>query len=130
MSEEGSVPTRNQIVQTVDSLQDEAIQMLQDLVSYASTLGNEKGVQDYMYKFFTQTLKLETKRFGLNKDELEKLKGWSPADWSYDGRECIIATHKSKVQKNDPKKDIHVFLCFVFVLFLMLFFIRQILAAL
>src|SRR5687767_13693482 len=94
---DGEEPSMEEIIEAVDSLQDDAVKMLSTLVSFNSTLGHEQQVQDFMFNFFSKELELRTDRFEIKKEDLESLPGFSPADWSYKGRECVVATHKSKV---------------------------------
>lgn len=42
------------ILDKIDSLKDEIVQMILDIVSHPSELGNEKSVQDFMQKKFQE----------------------------------------------------------------------------
>ena len=45
-------PTEAQILEAVDKLREDGVQMLQEIVSHPSLLGQEKSVQDFMESKF------------------------------------------------------------------------------
>lgn len=49
-----SCPTEAQIIEAVDKLREDAVQMLHEIVSHPSLLGDEKSVQDFMESKFKQ----------------------------------------------------------------------------
>lgn len=47
-------PSDEAILAAVDALKEDAVEMLKEIVSFPSTLGNEEGVQNYMFKKFKE----------------------------------------------------------------------------
>lgn len=48
-----ALPTEAEILAAVDSLRDDALQMLHEIVAHPSLLGDEKSVQDFMETKFS-----------------------------------------------------------------------------
>ena len=86
-------PTSEQIIAAADALHDEAIDMLADLVRHPSTLGNEASAQNHMADVFAG-LGLNVDKFEIDIDAIKDLPGFSPVDWSYEGKENVVAIHQ------------------------------------
>jgi len=86
-------PTHQEIIDSVDRLQNEAIEKLKQMVSFDSLLGKENDIQIYMEEVF-KSLELKVDRFPIVKEEIEKLPGYSPVNWSYDGKENVVGIYE------------------------------------
>eukprot|EP01132_Coremiostelium_polycephalum_P004102 gene4102-5131_t len=102
MSHTHPFPSHEQIIEVVDRLQNEGIEKLKQLVSFDSLLGKEKDVQIYMEEVFKQ-LGLKVDRFPVVLDEIKHLKGFSPADWSYEGKENVVGVFEPPVSEITSK---------------------------
>ena len=88
-------PSAQDVIAAADALQGEAVEMLSALVRLESTFGDEADAQHFMAHIFAG-LGLPVDRFKIDIDALKDLPGFSPADWSYDGKENVVATHRSR----------------------------------
>ncbi|KAL6075684.1 ArgE/DapE family deacylase [Balamuthia mandrillaris] len=94
--------TQAQIEEAVEALFPEAVEMLSQLVAIDSQLccQGEAKVQDFMESFFKSSLNLSrVDRFAIRLEDIKDLPGYSPADWNYDGKDCVVGVHKSRTQK-------------------------------
>eukprot|EP01133_Synstelium_polycarpum_P016100 gene16100-19157_t len=88
-------PTKEEIIAAVDSLHEvEAVEKLKQIVSFDSLLGNENPVQLYMHEVFNAIGGLKIDRFAVDLEKIKNLPGFSPVDWSYDGKENVVAVHE------------------------------------
>ncbi|MFQ5783469.1 MAG: ArgE/DapE family deacylase, partial [Alphaproteobacteria bacterium] len=94
-----NAPSRNVSVEDIaracKGLEEETVAMLSDLVRLDSTLGSEAHAQDYMARAF-ENLGLSVDRFEIELDVIERHPGFSPVDWSYAGKENVVAAHRPR----------------------------------
>ncbi len=88
-------PSVEEIVAACRALEEDATTMLADLVRLDSTLGNERPAQDYMARAFAD-LGLEVDQFAIDLDEIRDRPGFSPVDWSVEGKTNVVATHRPR----------------------------------
>ncbi len=81
-----------QILKAVENAFEEEVQMLAEFTAIDSTLNNETGAVDFMETKFKE-LGLKTDRFPVRLEEIQHLPGFSPVDWSYDKKECVVGVH-------------------------------------
>eukprot|EP00009_Paramoeba_aestuarina_P004820 CAMPEP_0201510552 /NCGR_PEP_ID=MMETSP0161_2-20130828/3193_1 /ASSEMBLY_ACC=CAM_ASM_000251 /TAXON_ID=180227 /ORGANISM="Neoparamoeba aestuarina, Strain SoJaBio B1-5/56/2" /LENGTH=436 /DNA_ID=CAMNT_0047905741 /DNA_START=43 /DNA_END=1353 /DNA_ORIENTATION=- len=83
----------DEVTAEVKGMEQELIALLSELVACDSRLGHpgETTVQEVMKSALTQTGFQEVKKININRDELKNKRGWSPTDWSYDGRYSLHA---------------------------------------
>ncbi|EFA82919.1 Acetylornitine deacetylase [Heterostelium album PN500] len=86
-------PSKEDIIARVDALQTESIEKLKQLVSFDSLLGNENEAQIYMHEIFNQ-MGLKVDRFQVDLEKIKHLPGFSPVNWSYDGKENVVGIHE------------------------------------
>ncbi|EGC39410.1 hypothetical protein DICPUDRAFT_91231 [Dictyostelium purpureum] len=95
-------PTHEKIIEVVDKLQNEAIEKLKQLVSFDSLLGNEKDAQMYIDEVF-KSLDLKVDRFEIDLEQIKNLPGFSPVNWSYEGKENVIGIHEPQPSEHASK---------------------------
>ncbi|MBI5155090.1 ArgE/DapE family deacylase [Candidatus Poribacteria bacterium] len=69
-----------------------AIERLADWVCCASVLGNESSAQEYIAGVY-ESIGLSARLEPIEVDRIKPLPGYSPADWSYDGRPNAVGVH-------------------------------------
>ena len=80
------------ILAATDSLQDEAVRLLDALVRHRSLLGQEAGCIDAMAAVF-DGLGLAPRRVPVDPDRLQHMPGFSPPLIGYQGRDNVVACH-------------------------------------
>jgi acetylornithine deacetylase len=90
-----TTPSMAEIIDAADKLADESVEMLSDLVRLDSTLGSERGAQDYMARAY-ERLGLSVDKFEVDIDAIGDHPGFSPVDWSYSGKENVVGTHRAQ----------------------------------
>ncbi|KJH76726.1 ArgE/DapE family deacylase [Pseudomonas sp. ES3-33] len=85
------------IVAAVETLRDDSIALLSELVSHASLLGEEQSAQSVMERVFADELKLEVQALTIDESQIKDHPGYSPSLVSYDGRVNVIGTHRPSV---------------------------------
>ena len=80
------------ILAATDSLQDEAVRLLEALVRHRSLLGQEAGCIDAMAGVF-DGLGLAPRRVPIDPDRLRHMPGFSPPLIGYQGRDNVAALH-------------------------------------
>jgi acetylornithine deacetylase len=88
-----------EVMDKVDSLWEEEVAFLQKIGRYPSTLGNEASVQHFIADYFSSELGLETDVFVPDHKIISQLPGYSPVEWSYEGRPVVVG----KWQTEGPK---------------------------
>jgi acetylornithine deacetylase len=88
-----TTPTTEQIIAAADALYDESVELLSELVRHPSTLGNEASAQNYIAKVFAD-LGLMVDKFEIDLNTIKDEPGFSPVDWSYKGKENVVAVHQ------------------------------------
>ncbi len=83
---------RRAILQSVDSLQDDAITLLSSLVRHRSLLGQEHSCLAAMEGIY-RSLGLEPRRIPVNPAALQDHPGFSPPLIDYTGRDPVVALH-------------------------------------
>jgi acetylornithine deacetylase len=88
-----TTPTTDQIIAAADALYDESVELLSELVRHPSTLGNEASAQNYIAEVFAD-LGLMVDKFEIDINTIKDEQGFSPVDWSYKGKENVVAIHQ------------------------------------
>ena len=88
-----SLPSEQQILDAVQALQPAAVQMLTELVSHPSLLGQEQSAQHYMSGVFAG-LGLHVHCFEIDEAKIRQHPGYSPSLISYDGRTNVVGVHQ------------------------------------
>lgn len=93
-------PTHQDLCKAVENLEKEAIDLLSDLVRFDSTLGNESksNIQSFVGETFNK-LGLQVDKFPISLDDIKNQKGFSPVDWSYEGKENVVGVYTPKETK-------------------------------
>ncbi len=81
-----------QILDAVVGLSGEAVQMLCELVSHPSLLGDEASAQAYMAQQFA-ALGLKVESFAIDEERIREHPGYSPSLISYAGRPNVVGIH-------------------------------------
>jgi acetylornithine deacetylase len=100
-------PSVQDIVNAVNSLYEDSVDFLKQIVSIDSRLGNEAEAQAFMFKKFQQLddAQLIVKKIPIIGSEIKNMKGYSPIlDWGYydddpkkySGKLSVVATHIPK----------------------------------
>ncbi len=89
---------RRAILEAVDTLRDDAVQMLETLVRCPSTLGNEASALDEMARIY-DGLGLAPQRVPTVPEQLLSHPGFSPPLVSYDGRDNVVAVHMPRERR-------------------------------
>lgn len=83
------------VAQAVDSLRDDAVDMLAMLVRHRSLLGEEAGCLDAMAGVF-DGLGIAPRRVPVDVDRLRHVPGFSPPLIPYAGRDNVVAVHRPR----------------------------------
>jgi len=94
-------PTQQQIEKAVEEGFGDAVHMLEELVALDSLLNNETGAVHYMEKKFRELGLAVVTRFPVRLEDIQHLPGFSPVDWSYDNKECVVGTHVPATKKGN-----------------------------
>ncbi|MFQ5829476.1 MAG: ArgE/DapE family deacylase [Candidatus Methylomirabilia bacterium] len=82
------------VSEIVDKQREACLEFLQELVRHPSVLGHEASVQDVMARTFRQ-MGLHTEVFDPDLSVINSLPGFSPVEWSYQGRPCVVGVWRS-----------------------------------
>lgn len=85
---------RTQVLQKIDANWDQEIEFLRGLVRRPSTLGEEAQVQQFIAREL-EDIGLETDVWHIDNAEIARQPGYSPVEWSYEGRPDVAATWRS-----------------------------------
>jgi acetylornithine deacetylase len=99
-------PSKEEIVAAVEKVFEEAVAMLSELVAIDSTLNHETAAVAFMEARFKEA-GLATDRFPVVLDDLRSLPGFSPVDWSYEGKECVVGVHRPRLPPQGPPRPIY-----------------------
>ena len=88
-------PKTADIIAAADALYDEGVEMICDLVRFGSTLGNEAEAQNHVAGLFEE-LGLTVDKFEIDIDAIKDQPGFSPVDWSYEGKENVVGIHRPR----------------------------------
>lgn len=91
--------TYDKVQQKIEELWTEEISFLQGIGRFPSTLGNEAAVQNFIADYFSKNLGLEVDKFVPDLKTISAHPGYSPVEWSYEGRPVVVGRWKS----NRPK---------------------------
>jgi acetylornithine deacetylase len=91
--------TKANVSKMIDQFWKEEVEFLQHLGRFPSTLGNETAIQQFLANYFKDELELEVDAFIPDMKRLSKLPGFSPPEWSYEGRPVVVA----KAAADGPK---------------------------
>ena len=89
---EKHIPDLLEIQQAVASQRDWAVDILGNWVRHGSVLGSEGSAQEYIAGVY-ESLGLETRLVRIDADRIRHLPGFSPVDWSYEGRPNVVGIH-------------------------------------
>lgn len=85
-------PTERQILDAVAAGRDQAVAMLEELVSHPSLLGQEESAQTYMAGVFAG-MGLRVDKFEVDEEKLRSHPAYSPSIISYAGRPNVVGIH-------------------------------------
>jgi acetylornithine deacetylase len=85
---------RRRVLEQVDKNWEREVEFLRGLVRRPSTLGNEALVQRFVAEELRE-LDLEPDVWQIDHAEIARLPGYSPVEWSYEGRPNVAATWRS-----------------------------------
>jgi acetylornithine deacetylase len=88
-------PLAHAINQAVDSLFDDEVAFLQDLVRFPSQRGQEHTAQDFMHDAM-QARGLAVDRWSIDIDAIKDHPGFSPVTVSYDNALNVVGTHRPR----------------------------------
>ena len=83
-----------QVLQKIDANWDQEVEFLRGLVRRPSTLGEEAQVQQFIAREL-ESVGLETDVWHVDHAEIARQPGYSPVEWSYEGRPNVAATWRS-----------------------------------
>jgi acetylornithine deacetylase len=85
----------DKVMDRIEQNWEQEVEFLKTIAKYPSTLGNEGAVQDYISNYFQKELGLVTEKFVPDLKRISKLPGYSPAEWSYQGRPVVVGQSKT-----------------------------------
>lgn len=85
---------KTQVLQKIDANWDQEFEFLRGLVRRPSTLGEEAQVQQFIAREL-ESVGLETDVWHVDHAEIARQPGYSPVEWSYEGRPNVAATWNS-----------------------------------
>lgn len=91
-----SAPSRDAVARiddAVDAQRDAQLDFLRTLVRYPSVLGEEAEAQAFMAETFREA-GLEVDQWPIRLAEIRDLPGFSPVDWSYEGKTNVVGVHR------------------------------------
>ncbi len=92
-----NIPDISEIQHAIASRRDWAVNALGDWVRHGSVLGSEASAQDYIADVYA-SLGLESRKVPVEIDRIKDLPGFSPVDWSYEGRDNVVGIHNPSGQ--------------------------------
>lgn len=84
-----------EVLRQVETNREEQIEFLRGLVRRRSTLGNEAQAQQFIAAEIEQ-MGLDVDLWQIDQASIARRRGYSPVEWSYDGRPNVAATWKSR----------------------------------
>ncbi|HWO98710.1 MAG TPA: ArgE/DapE family deacylase [Bacillus sp. (in: firmicutes)] len=99
MKQEVDSQALEQVMNQIEELWKEEIAFLQQLGKYPSTLGNEAAIQRYIAEYLEKEIGLEVDILIPDVKKISTHPGFSPVEWSYEGRPVVIGKEKVKGQK-------------------------------
>lgn len=121
--DDNGIPSINDILRSIDDVQNEAIDFLQRIVAINSTLEvGEGNVQNVIYDHIQHVLGggssggFDVTKHPVRLDDIRHMRGYSPVDWKYDdnqkfnvvARSCCRPQNNNSTNNNDNDA---VFLC-------------------
>jgi len=88
---------KKRVMEYIDDQKDDCSKFVQKLVQHPSTLGDEASIQQLMFETFLR-MGLEVDRWEPDLHALSSLPGFSPVEWSYEGRPNVVGVLKSKTR--------------------------------
>ncbi len=86
--------TERRVIEQVERNWEREVEFLRGMVRRPSTLGNEALVQRFVAQELTD-MGLDADVWQIDHAEIARLPGYSPVEWSFDGRPNVAATWKS-----------------------------------
>jgi acetylornithine deacetylase len=90
-----TLPSQKAILDAVAQQRDEAVDLLCELVSHPSLLGQEASAQRVIKQRFAD-LGLRVHEFAIDEARLKTHEGWSPSIVSYEGRPNVVGVHQPR----------------------------------
>lgn len=82
------------VTELIDRKREPCLEFLLELVRHPSVLGHEASVQEVMARTFRQ-MGLKTDVFEPDLAAIKALPGFSPVEWSYNARPCVVGVWRS-----------------------------------
>lgn len=118
MADDDGIPSINDILGSVDDIQNEAIDFLQRIIAINSTLEvGEGNVQNVIYDHIQQILGsgFDITKHPVRLDDIRNIRGYSPVDWKYDDSQKfnVVTRSRCRPQNNSTDDDNNdaVFFC-------------------
>jgi acetylornithine deacetylase len=89
--------SKQKVLEQIERNWDGEIEFLQELVRRPSTLGNEAQIQNFIAEKLRE-MNLAPDVWQIDHAELAQTQGYSPVEWSYEGRPNVAATWTSRSQ--------------------------------
>lgn len=83
-------PKLAKIIEAVEDFRDDMVDLTMQLTAEPSILHDEISVVKLMEDEWTR-LSFDPVRVPIDEEKLSRQKGFAPVDWSYDGRENLVA---------------------------------------
>jgi len=87
------------VMEIIENNWEQEVAFLQAIGRFPSTLGNEADLQHFIADFFQNEMGLETDVFEPDLEQISKMHGFSPVEWTYEGRPNVAAHWRT----NGPK---------------------------
>lgn len=84
----------NQVLRRIDENWESEVDFLRELVKRPSTLGNEAEIQNYIAGTL-DAMGLAVDVWEIDHGQIAKQKGYSPVEWSYEGRPVVAGTWRA-----------------------------------
>lgn len=99
MNQSKSEEVYGKVQQKIEELWDQEVSFLQDIGRFPSTLGNETAVQNFIANYFSENVGLEVDKFVPDLKTISEHPGYSPVEWSYEGRPVVVGSWKTEGPK-------------------------------
>lgn len=99
MSQTSEQQSLEKVLEKIDESWNDEISFLRKLGTYPSTLGNEAAIQNFIANFLEEEMKMDVDRIIPDLKKISSHPGYSPAEWSYEGRPNIIGKQRTEGPK-------------------------------
>jgi acetylornithine deacetylase len=90
MSQKPDPQLLTDVMAIIDEKWGEEVAFLQQIGRFPSTLGNEADLQHWIAAFLKEELQMELDVFEPDLDMLSSMHGFSPVEWTYEGRPVVV----------------------------------------